>query len=60
MRTKRIYTVVWTSDNDTDEVSRFLTLKEANDFAEGKRHYQTVPEPFCDEVPVHIAKRWGF
>jgi len=60
MRTKQIFTVIWSSNRDTDEVTRFSKLEDAIGFSVGKRHYQEPAEPICEDVPIHIAKRWGF
>ena len=55
----KVWTVVYSSDIDTDAVVRFRHEKDARSFCAGRRHYQEPAEHFCDLVPVHIAERWG-
>ncbi len=68
MREKTIWEVVWTHKNGlsverdeaTENVDRFATQKEANDFCAGKRNHGEWTYPVAVKVPSHIAKRWGF
>jgi len=69
MRTKKIWTVVWTHYNNeigigsadcTERVDRFATEREAKDFAKFATNHSEAAEPFCENVPLHIARRWGF
>jgi len=59
MRKVKVWTVIWTSEHDTDAVARFKREADAVEFSRGKRHYQDQAEPFSDMVPSHIASRWG-
>lgn len=74
MRTKKIWTVVWTHYNNesrgtdpvdwrevcSEYVDRFPTEQKAKDFARFVSNHSEPAEPFCEDVPVHIARRWGF
>lgn len=71
MKTKRIYTVIWTHDDakafDRDQLrdctenqDRFSSLQEAGLFCRMKRNHGEPATVLSDDVPVHIAKRWGF
>ena len=67
-RTKKIWTVDWTHDSERcvigddtlSQICHFASKREAELFSIGKRYYSADAKPFCSDVPVHIARRWGF
>lgn len=65
-RTVRIYTVVAQVGaigggpaGDGSRVFRFRSEREARSFAVGKALYGQPATVDSDDVPVHLARRWG-
>ena len=67
MKTKKVWTVVWTHYNNEmgigeddcfERVNRFSTEAKALDFARFRTNHSEAASPFVDEVPARIASRW--
>ena len=61
----KIYTVIYTDDtpgrhDDPDRIFRTRDKREANTFCFGKRHYGEAATVTIEDVPNHVARRWGF
>lgn len=68
MKTKRIWTVMWTHEADGTCVAgvegaiigRFAKEVDARRYAIGRRHYSEAADVMAEDVPAKIARRWGF
>jgi hypothetical protein len=69
MKTKKVWTVVWSHYNNerecaiaygdcTERVVHFSSETKAKDFSRFVGLYSEPAEPFSQDVPSHIAARW--
>ena len=67
MKTRRIYTVVANRDEgaltrsgDTEVIRHFSDQRTAECFAAGKRLWGAPAAVSAEDVPIRIARRYGF